>query len=379
MTILARHYSDKRWIEVQPSGSGASVREADELGEGDWWIAPGLVDLQINGYAGVDFQSGKITSAQMRNVVDSLHRDGCTRFFITLITDEWEAMLQNLQRLHGLVHGNPDFEAAVAGWHIEGPFLSPEEGFKGAHNPDVMIDPVTEDLELIKEALGDDRVLITLAPERNGADDFIAYAKELGMRTSVGHTNPTEEQLETAVASGLSGITHLGNACPQQLDRHDNILWRLMDAGPLYTGLIADTVHVSPSLFRLIHKAVPKGKIYYTTDAMSAAGADPGLHRLGDLQLEVGSDQIVRLPGSTHFAGSALRPWQAVTRAADMLDTGWQNVWDHFSIVPCEFMGIRPGRDWLELGDFCLMRWEGNKCLEWRTYLRGNLVGERTL
>ncbi len=376
MTILARHYRDKRWVEISVSGNTATAKDAEVEGEGNWWIAPGLVDLQVNGYAGVDFQAPDVSVTSLKRAVRALHRDGCTRFLLTLITDHWEKLLAKLQRLHGLVHGDPELEEAIAGWHIEGPFLSPEEGYKGAHNADAMIDPVTEDLEILKESLGDDDILITLAPERNDAEHFIAYASELGIRTSVGHSNPTAEQLRVAVESGLSGITHLGNACPRELDRHDNILWRLLDEPGLYTGVICDGIHVRPPAFRLFHRAIPQDRIYYTTDAMSAAGAAPGQYRLADMELEVGEGQVVRLPGTNYLAGSALRPWQGIVRAAAMLDRPWQQVWDHFSTVPCEFMGIQPGEEWMELGDFCLMRWDGNQQVEWKTYLRGNLVGE---
>ncbi|HAV61924.1 MAG TPA: N-acetylglucosamine-6-phosphate deacetylase, partial [Verrucomicrobiales bacterium] len=115
---------------------------------------------------------------------------------------------------------------------------------------------------------------------------------ELGFKVSLGHTNASAGQLRAAVAAGATGFTHLGNACPQSLDRHDNILWRVLDTPGLGVSLIHDTHHVAPALFRLIHRTLKPFQILHTTDAMAAAGAGPGLFPLGRHQLEVGVDGI---------------------------------------------------------------------------------------
>jgi N-acetylglucosamine-6-phosphate deacetylase len=141
-------------------------------------------------------------------------------------------------------------------------------------------------------------------------------------------------------AGGPAGFTHLGNGCPATLDRADNILWRALDTPGLTCGLIPDRWHVSPALFRLIHRLVDPDSIYYTTDAMAAAGAPPGTYRLGHLELEVGPEQIVRLPGTPNLAGSALTPIEGVRRAAEMLDGDWQDAWKKFSTAPARFMGL---------------------------------------
>src|SRR5207247_8189697 len=124
----------------------------------------------------------------------------------------------------------------------------------------------------------------------------IALAVSLGIKISLGHTNASAEILRQAIEAGATGFTHLGNACPRELPRHDNILWRVLDARGLTISLIADGIHVSPALFRLLHRVLDAATIFYTTDAMAAAGAPPGRYAIGALQLEVGPDQIVRQP-----------------------------------------------------------------------------------
>jgi N-acetylglucosamine-6-phosphate deacetylase len=121
-------------------------------------------------------------------------------------------------------------------------------------------------------------------------------------------------------------------------------------------SLIPDQIHVSPPLFRLCHWVLGADSIYYTTDAMSAAGMPPGRYKLGKLDLEVGADQVVRQPGKPLFAGSALRPIDGVFRAAQMLGCSWQEVWPRFSVAPAKLMGLRNEFAVGELAAFCLLK-----------------------
>ena len=321
----------------------------------DTWIAPALIDLQINGFAGVDFQQDNLTSKELLHAVEKLRVAGCTRFLLTLITDRWTAMLARLQHLRKLRAEHPQLRRAIAGWHIEGPFLSAEPGFCGAHDPALMLDPKPERMDELRKICSDDRVLVTISPERLDAIATITHAISLGMKVSLGHTNAPRKRLVQALQSGATGFTHLGNGCPRQLDRHDNILWRVFETPGFTVSLIPDIIHVSPALFRLAHKIIGADSIYYTTDAMAAAGAPPGKYKLGRLELEVGEDQVVRLPGAPNFAGSALSPIDGVFRAAEMLNCEWRQTWRNFSEIPARLMEFEVG---LRVGgptDFCVI------------------------
>jgi N-acetylglucosamine-6-phosphate deacetylase len=184
----------------------------------------------------------------------------------------------------------------------------------------------------------------------------IERAAALGIRVSLGHTNASAEVLRAAQRAGATGFTHLGNGCPQQMDRHDNILWRVLDRSGLAASVIPDQIHVSPTLFRLMHRLIPAHQLLYTTDAMAAAGAKPGRYTLGPMELDVGEDQVVRLPGRTNYAGSALRPIDGVFRAARMLGCGWRDVWFHFSQVPAAFLGLPSGLAVGRPATFCLLK-----------------------
>ena len=334
------HYATRepvKFLRVQAAGDTSELIAAKG---GQTWFAPPLFDAQVNGYGGIDFQQDNLTAENLLTAVRQLREAGCGRFLLTLITDEWQRLTSRLGHLRALRAKVPELQEAIAGWHIEGPFLSAELGFHGAHNPALMRDPSPALIRELRQITETDPLLLTISPERKGSFESIEAAVSLGIRISLGHTNATAEVLRDSVKAGATSFTHLGNGCPRELDRHDNILWRVFETPGLMVGLIPDHIHVSPALFRLIHRTLPPDSIYYVTDAMSAAGMPPGKYPLGQLQLEVGHDQIVRQPGKPLFAGSALRPIDGVFRAAEMLDCEWQKVWDKFSEAPARLMGL---------------------------------------
>lgn len=298
----------------------------------------GLLDLQVNGYAGVDFQRDHLSLADLLAATRALRQDGAERFVPTLITDRWDLMIERLRHLRSLRAQSPELKAAIAGWHLEGPFLSESPGYHGAHEPAWMCDPTPQALEQLREAVGEDRVLLTLAPERPGALQAIALGASYGWKMCLGHTDASAACLREAIGAGASLFTHLGNGCPQLLDRHDNILWRVLDLPNLPVSLIPDGYHVSPVLFRLIHRLLPAGRIIYVSDTMAAGGAPPGRYTVGRLEVEVGADQIARQPGKSNFAGSALRPVEGVQRAAQMLRVNEEEVRRHFDAVPKQWL-----------------------------------------
>ncbi len=322
-------------------------------------LLPPLVDIQINGYAGVDFQNDRCTRADLEQAANGLAAAACSRFLLTLITDQWDRLLARLQRDRALRASSPLLSRRIAGWHMEGPFMSPIPGFHGAHPPEFMVPPTPERMRELKAVTGDDPVLITLAPEWPEAPGAIRCARELGFRVWVGHTNATPAQLAAAVAAGAEGLTHLGNGCPTEWNRHDNITFRALDEPGLRVSIIPDRIHVSPMLFRLFHRSLDEARICYTTDAISAGGAGPGIYPLAGMQVEVGTDGVVRQPGKSNYAGSSLAPLEGVRRAAAMLKRSPQNVWPFFSTQPATFVGLPPALVAGAPADYCLLHETG--------------------
>lgn len=380
--LHAWHYQTMKPVRLSwRSGKFLEIKEVEEEPLSDIWVAPALWDLQVNGYAGVDFQQDNLSATELLKAVRALRRDGCAKFLLTLITDEWTRMVARVRHYATLAQANPENKSAILGFHIEGPFLSSEPGFCGAHDPRLMIDATSEHLDQLLEAAGDFTVLLTVAPERFDSE-LTAEASARGIHINFGHTDCSTEDFQWHCAGeGAFAFTHLGNGCPQMLDRHDNIIVRALDHPHLKASVIPDGIHVPSALFRLIH-GVKHQDIYYVSDAMSAAGAGPGEYRLGKLTLEVKEDGIVRLPGSMNFAGSSLRPIDGVFNAAQMLAGTWQEVWKFFSENPAKRLD-RENLIKSDLpADFCVLeegfkgRHQDEPTLHLTTYVSG-VAGKR--
>jgi N-acetylglucosamine-6-phosphate deacetylase len=363
--VTAWHFATGQPVRLRwQNGTISAVEPALAAPPRDLWIAPPLVDLQVNGYAGIDFQQDNLALETLLIATRKLRAAGCGYFFLTLVTEEWPRLMARLAHLRSLRAQSPELQEAIAGWHIEGPFLSAEPGFCGAHNPTWMCDPQPDHLRELRRLTGEDRVLLTLAPERRDAIAAISLAVSLSIQVSLGHTNAPRKRLLQAIKAGAVAFTHLANGCPRDLDRHDNILWRMFETPGLKVSLIPDMIHVSPALFRLIHRLLGPEAIFYISDAMAAAGAPPGRYSLGHLELEVRADQVVRLPGKPNFAGSALQPVDGVLRAALMLDCSWRDVWRRFSETPARLMNLPPSLQAGQLAHFCLLEMTPENQLE---------------
>ncbi len=377
MKVIAKDYRTGKPVEMAwADGKIAGILPLPEGTETSLWLAPLLIDVQVNGYAGVDFQQDNLTEADLLKALRGLQQDGCGQILLTLITDEWQRLLARLKNIRALRNANAELRAGIVGWHIEGPFLSPEPGFKGAHNAVVMCDPTVKHIDELLAVTEGDPVLLTVASEREGTIEAIRYAASKGIKISLGHTNASAESISAATKAGAVGFTHLGNGCPRTLDRHDNIVWRVLDQSALTVGIIPDRIHVSPEPFRLFYRTLCVEQIYYTTDAMAAAGAPPGRYRIGAVEVEVGADQVVRMPGQVNFAGSALKPIEGVQRTAEMLGVAWQTVWPCFSTVPARMMGLDVALEPDKAASFCLIEMDVAKlpkCI--KVYLNGEEKG----
>ncbi|RKX33137.1 MAG: N-acetylglucosamine-6-phosphate deacetylase [Verrucomicrobia bacterium] len=318
-------------------------------------LLPPLLDIQVNGYAGVDFQGDSAGIEELETAARGLADAACSRFLLTVVTDRFDRMLSRIDRYRAARTESELLSRRIAGWHLEGPFMSPLPGFVGAHPAEFMEPPSPARIREIKAHTGDDPVLLTIAPEWPGSPDAIREARTLGFRVWLGHSDASPEQLAEAVAAGAEGFTHLSNGCPSELHRHDNIVFRVMDQPGLRASLIPDRIHISPLLFRILNRALGPDRICYTTDCMSAAGSGPGTYKLARFTLEVGEDGIVRQPGESNYAGSSLAPLEGVKRAAQMLDHPIHEVWPFFSDQPARFVGLPRGLEPRTPADYCLL------------------------
>jgi N-acetylglucosamine-6-phosphate deacetylase len=288
----------------------------------------------------VDFQQTDLSAADLRRAVDGLARHETSRFFLTLITDSIDSLCAKLENIERIRSADPVVSEAVCGYHIEGPWLSPEPGYRGAHDPQHMGPPNISDFDLMQKAAGGQIKLLTMAPELPRSADVIRHVVRSGVQVSLGHTNASDADIDAVIAAGARFCTHLGNGVPAQMHRHDNVTQRLLARDELTAFFIPDGIHLPPFVLKNFFRAKPRGKALFTTDCMAAAGAPPGRYRIAHHELEVGGDRVVRSPGTSNFAGSALSPDEGVRNIQRWLDLDENEARSLFSTSIAEAFGI---------------------------------------
>lgn len=266
----------------------------------------GYFDLQVNGYAGADFNSDEMTAEQIHACCKRLKADGNEGILATVITDHLDAMERRLAAIVTARERDSLVADVIDGIHIEGPFLNETPGYIGAHPVDAARPADVDSMQRLLEAAGGLTQIVTLAPERDPEFATTRYLSELGIVVAAGHCDASLDELRGAIDAGLTMYTHLGNGCPQLLHRHDNIIQRVISlAGSLKISFIADGAHVPLFALKNYFNAAGLENCVVVTDAISAAGLGPGTYTLGEHRIEIGDDLVPWSADRSHFVGSA--------------------------------------------------------------------------
>jgi len=262
--------------------------------------SPGFFDLQLNGYGGVDFNDPAVTSDEVSRALDTLQDTGVTRCLPTIITSSFEGFAACARAI--VASGHP----ANAGIHMEGPYISPEDGPRGAHPREWTREASVDDFDRRQNEAGGQIRLVTLAPEVPGTLPLIEYLVERGVRVAIGHSGASKDAITDAVSAGATMSTHLGNGCSDILPRHPNVIWTQLAEDRLVAGLIVDGIHLPPEMVKSMVRAKTLDRTILVTDAVTCAGCPPGRYRLGPLDVELSPEGRVWSPTSGTLAGSAL-------------------------------------------------------------------------
>lgn len=313
----------------------------------DTWIVPGLFDLQVNGFAGRDFCTPRVTVEDVEAAARAQLATGVTRFLPTIITSGLDDMCRELEVLARAIEKVPLVRQMCPGIHVEGPFIHPEDGPRGAHPREHVRPPSIADFERLYAAAEGRIAILTLAPDQPGAAELIAHAagtRRVGFAhhpapapssdggqsppyltpqsavaprvlVALGHHRADAAAIEVAIAAGARMCTHLGNGSDATLPRLDNPIWRQLGEDRLWASFIADGHHLPPATLRCMLRAKTAARSVLVTDAMCAAGMPPGRYPLGGFEVEKTPAGRVVLPGTPYLAGSAADMPLCVTRA----------------------------------------------------------------
>jgi N-acetylglucosamine-6-phosphate deacetylase len=368
--------STRDFIEIQGESLITHVDPVLHAPEDGIWIAPGFVDLQVNGFAGVDYNSASSTLEEVSKSIRAMFSTGVSRFFPTVITgapEEMLAALRNLAQARETIEEGPAMEA----FHVEGPHISAEDGPRGAHPARWVRPPDIQEFRRWQEAAQGNVRLVTLSPEWPEAPRYIELLSREGVVTSIGHTRATREQIADAVSAGATLSTHLGNGADRMLPRHPNYIWDQLAEDKLAASFIVDGHHLPDSFLRVALRAKGVERSILITDAVMPALCAPGPYRLGEVEVELKDDQRVVLRGGTRLAGSSLRMDAAISNVMNAAGLSLTEAIAMATVNPARvgriggrLRGLRPG----DRADVVRFRVEDGRLRVLETYMSGRRV-----
>ena len=347
---------------------GLAVSAVDDVitpRETQQYLAPGFIDLQVNGFAGVDFNDPTISAEDISAAIRKMFRTGVTRCFPTIITGSEKritACLRNLSSAkaeflrHGLAEGH-----AMEAFHVEGPHISPESGPRGAHSLEYVRAPDPDEFNRWQEAADGNVRIVTFSPEWDGAPQYVSHLVRAGVVPSIGHTMAEPSAIEAAVDAGASMSTHLGNAAHPVLAKTQNYIWNQLSEDRLSASFIYDEIHIPRDFFRSAVRAKGIERSVLVTDAVMPAMCLPGPYRLAEVDVELRENGSVVMKDTNRLAGSALRMDRAISNTVRSAGFSLREALTMATINPARsgrvggrHRGLVPG----DKADFVLFEWE---------------------
>lgn len=348
LTVAGRDPRTARAIAVDiEDGYVTAIRESSSDTAG--WIAPGLVDLQVNGFAGFDFNAEEPDPEHVASAARELLREGITTFLPTVITASHEQISSRLRAIAEARRQDPLTAHMVPCVHLEGPHLSEQDGPRGVHDRAFVRPPSLEEFEDWQTVSGGLIGMVTMSPHFPGSADYIAALTARSVLVSIGHTHAEDDQIRQAVEAGARLSTHLGNGAHAVLPRHPNYLWTQLAEDRLAAGFIADGHHLPRATLRSMLRAKGLERSLLVSDATALAGCAPGRYRTpvgGEVELSE-SGRLSHL-GSGYLAGAARSLMYGVATVANDPVFGLAAALDLATVNPGRFAGDRgilaPGR-----------------------------------
>lgn len=331
-TVIVRD----KFIETVAEGD-LEVSGATEIDAKNQFIAPGLIDLQINGFMGVDFSDQNLCMADMRKVTEALWKAGVTAYLPTVITNSHKNLKKSFQLLASALD-DEEIGLSIPGFHLEGPYLSPIQGFRGAHLAKYIRKPEWDEFSELQKAALNKIILVTVAPEVEGAISFISKCSESGIVVSLGHHNGSSEIIKNAVAAGASMATHLGNGCANMINRRENPIWPQLANDGITASIIVDGYHLTQEQVQCFYKMKGLEKTILVSDALDLAGLPHGEYTRHERLVVL--SEVVKFPAENCLAGAASPLNTCVTNMMKLTGCSLENAIQMASTNPARLLGL---------------------------------------
>jgi len=354
MQLLGRRYDTGQPVRVDIAGAKIAQVTPSAAEEEDAarrpWIAPGLIDIQVNGYGGQEFSSAELTPEKVALIARAMDSFGVTRFCPTLTTERFEVLQYSLRVIAAACESWPDVRRRIAGIHLEGPYLSTEDGPRGAHPREYCRRPDWDEFQRLQESAGGRIRILTMSAEFDNSPVFIEHLAASGVVVGIGHMAADSAQIRAAVDAGARLSTHLGNGSHPMLPRRCNYIWDQLAEDRLVASLIVDGHHLPPQVVKTFVRAKTPERCILVSDLSGMAGLPPGRYRGNLCELEILPDGRVVMAGQRELMAGASLPIgtgvAGVMRFAGLsLPEAIAMAVDH----PAGLLGIDPGG--LEPGD----------------------------
>lgn len=330
----------------------------------DLIIAPPFIDIQVNGYGGCTLGGANAAAETLPYMVRALRQAGVLFFCPTLTTQSRENLLHSLRAI-SRARRDPEVAAAAPFVHMEGPYISPEDGPRGAHPLEHVRPPDWDEFQRFQEAAEGRIGIVTLGPEQPGSTRFIERLVESGVVASLGHTGATPEQIADAVRAGARLSTHLGNGAHASINRHPNYIWEQLAADSLYASIIADGHHLPPAVVKCFLRCKGVDRTIITSDAVAGAGLPPGVYPAGDREIEILANGRVQLRGTPYLAGAGMILPPGIENAVRFAQVTLEEAVQMVTANPAKLLGmdarvgsVEPGKE----ATLTLFRWDAETC-----------------
>lgn len=375
------HYATGKPVQIKiENGKITEIKSINKLNDENakTYISPGFFDNQVNGFAGVSFAFGEsdLTKEGIEKATSELWKKGVTTYLPTLTTNSQEVLVRNFKILANSVN-DEKLRGSIPGFHLEGPYINPEDGYRGAHPKQFVRLPNWNEFMEMYNASNGKILQVTIAPELDGAQDFIKKCSEKDIVVAVGHHNANKEQLDLAVKNGAKTSTHLGNGCANMINRHINPLWPQLANDDLMISIICDGFHLLPEEIKVFYKTKGVDKTIITSDVTSYAALEPGQYKTETGEtIELTKEGKLYYPAQNVLYGSASPITKGVGHVMEVTGCSLANAIQMASTNPAKLYNLND-RGLLEVGkraDLVIFTLDDFKVNIQKTYVKGELV-----